>query len=161
MVSGNFDLSLPIPPAFVFPANDTEPLTIPVPLTASVLTNVKFVILPPPFICIVTSLAEIGAAKFCCWKLNSIDVGVASVSITSSNAMTCESKLPISNLADVPSSPSGPCLDLTKLIILSILTLPLEAFILTLALSAVIVDMVTVFPLSDALTPAPLDDDIT
>ena len=56
MVTGNLDLSPPIPPASVFPVNDIEPLAIPVPFDTSVLSKLNPVILPPPFNAIVISL---------------------------------------------------------------------------------------------------------
>ena len=148
------------PPVFNAPLNDILPLTIPVPLLTSLLSKSKLVTFPPA-VDIVISLLLIVPLRFCCWKLKIIDVGSAEVSAVSSNANTCESKLPINNLADVPSGPVTPCLDLTKLIVFDKETLAEVAVIITEPLSFASAPIFTVFGgASDELTPAPLDADI-
>ena len=134
IVNGNAPLVCAIPPALLLPTKDILPLTIPVPLLILLLSKSKPVIDAPCFVKIVISLAAIAPLKFCCWKLNIILAGSAVVSLESSNAITCESKLPISNFAFVPSVP---CLVLVSDIVLISRVLELIAFIVNEPESAV------------------------
>ena len=59
MIIGKLDLSPPIPPALVAAENEIEPLTIPVPFDTSLLSNVKFVIVPPAYATVISVLCNV------------------------------------------------------------------------------------------------------
>ena len=155
IVNGNAPLVCAIPPALLLPTKDILPLTIPVPLLISLLSKSNPVIAAPCFVLISISLAAIAPLKFCCWKLNIILAGSALVSLALSNAITCESKLPISNFADVPSVPSAPCFDLASDIVLLNETLAEVAVIVIEPLSWVKPVTVTVLDEMVEVTPVP------
>ena len=82
------------------------------------------------------------------------------LSALSSNANTCEFKLPTNNLADVPSEPSPPCRDFVNDIVLDNDTEELAAVIDTEPESCVRADIVNTFPFEPPnveVTPVPSD----
>ena len=126
-MNGNAPLVWAIPPLELFPVHEILPLTIPVPLDTLLLSKANPVIEVPWVVVIDTSLLAIVPLKFCCWKLNIILDGVAEESDESSNDITCESKLPINNFAEVPSEPSLPCCDTASDIVFEMETEALAA----------------------------------